>query len=84
MILNRRSQLGLGHDLIDVIAMDALKRALLESDPRGLDAHQDGPSSALVDLGPSERREGGSRRSTTADHNHLAADVQFCSLPGFN
>jgi hypothetical protein len=49
VILNRRSQLGrqpfhrigLGHDLIDVIAIDALKRALLESDPEGLDARQD-------------------------------------------
>jgi hypothetical protein len=29
------------------------------------------------DLGPPERREGGSRRLATADHIHLAADVQF-------
>jgi hypothetical protein len=49
VILNRRSQLGrhpfhrmgLSDDPIDVIAIDALKRAHLESDPRGLDAHQD-------------------------------------------
>jgi hypothetical protein len=39
-----------------------------------------GPSSALGDLGPSERRKGGSRHSATADHIHLAAAVQFCSL----
>jgi len=44
-ILNRRSQparhplhrVGLGYDLIDVIAIDALKRTLLESDPRRFD-----------------------------------------------
>jgi hypothetical protein len=48
-ILNRRSQpgryplhrFGLGDHLIDVIAIDALKRAQLESDPPGLDARQD-------------------------------------------
>jgi len=33
--------MGLSDDPIDVIAIDALKRAHLESDPRGLDAHQD-------------------------------------------
>jgi hypothetical protein len=32
------------------------------------------------ELGPSERREGGSRHSSTADHIDLAAAVQFCSL----
>jgi hypothetical protein len=48
-ILNRRSQpgrytlhrSGLGDHLIDVIAIDALKRAQLESDARGLDTRQD-------------------------------------------
>jgi hypothetical protein len=48
-ILNRRSQrgryplhrFGLDYDLIDVIAIDALKRAQLESDARGLDTRQD-------------------------------------------
>ena len=48
-ILNRRSQpgryplhrLGHGDHLIDVIAIDALKRAQLESDARGLDTRQD-------------------------------------------
>jgi hypothetical protein len=48
-ILNWRSQLGrhplhrigLGDDLVDVIAIDALKRAHLESGPRRLDARQD-------------------------------------------
>jgi hypothetical protein len=29
------------------------------------------------DPGPLERRKGGSRRSATAEHIHLAADVQF-------
>jgi hypothetical protein len=33
--------MGLGYDLIDVIAIDALKRAQLESDARGLDMRQD-------------------------------------------
>ena len=33
--------MGLGDDLIDVIAIDALKRAQLESDARGLDMGQD-------------------------------------------
>jgi hypothetical protein len=37
------------------------------------------PSSALGELGPPERREGGSRHPAKADHIHLAADVQFCS-----
>jgi hypothetical protein len=32
---------GLGDHLIDVIAIDALKRAQLESDARGLDTRQD-------------------------------------------
>ena len=48
-ILNRRSQparyplhrFGLGDHLIDVIAIDALKRAQLESDAGGLDTRQD-------------------------------------------
>ena len=48
-MLNRRSQsgthplhrMGLGDDLIDVIAVDALKRAPLESETRRLDACQD-------------------------------------------
>jgi hypothetical protein len=48
-ILNRRSQpgrnplhrFGLGDHLIDVIAIDALKRAQLGSDARGLDTRQD-------------------------------------------
>lgn len=35
------------------------------------------------DLGPPERREGGSQRSTTADHIHLAADVQFWTRSDF-
>ena len=47
--LNWRSQpgryplrrMGLADDLIDVIAIDAVKRAQVESDPRGLDAYQD-------------------------------------------
>lgn len=33
--------MGLADDLIDVIAIDALKRARLEPDARGLDARQD-------------------------------------------
>ena len=33
--------MGLCDDLIDVIAIDALKRAHLESDPRGFDTRQD-------------------------------------------
>jgi hypothetical protein len=33
--------MGLGDDLIDVIAIDALKHAPLESDTRGLDVCQD-------------------------------------------
>jgi hypothetical protein len=48
-ILNRRSQpgryplhrFGLGDHLVDVIAIDALKRAQLGSDARGLDTRQD-------------------------------------------
>jgi hypothetical protein len=48
-ILNRRSQpgrhpfhrMGLGDDLIDMIAIDALKRAPLESETRRLDVCQD-------------------------------------------
>jgi hypothetical protein len=32
--------MGLADDLIDVIAIDALKRAQVESDPRGLDTYQ--------------------------------------------
>jgi hypothetical protein len=39
-----------------------------------------GPSSPGDELEPSERREGGSRHSSTADHIDLAAAVQFCSL----
>jgi len=47
--LNRRSQpgrhpfhrMGFGDDLIDMVAIDALKPAHLESDPRRLDACQD-------------------------------------------
>ena len=47
--LNRRSQpgryplhrFGLGDHLVDVIAIDALKRAQLGSDARGLDTRQD-------------------------------------------
>jgi hypothetical protein len=47
--LNRRPQpgthplhrMGLSDDPIDVIAIDALKRVHLESDPGGLDARQD-------------------------------------------
>jgi hypothetical protein len=47
--LNRRSQpgrhplhrIGLGDDPINMIAIDALKHALLESDPRRLDTCQD-------------------------------------------
>jgi hypothetical protein len=38
----------------------------------------------MVDLGPPERCEGGPRRSVTADHIHLNADVQFWSLPAFS
>ena len=49
VVLSRRSQpgrtplhrFGLADDLIDVIAIDALERAQLESDARGLDTHQD-------------------------------------------
>jgi hypothetical protein len=33
--------MGRGCDLIDVIAIDALKRAQLESDARGLDMRED-------------------------------------------
>jgi hypothetical protein len=44
---------------------------------------KNGPSPALVDLGPSERCERGSRRSAVADHIHLEADVQICSLSWF-
>jgi hypothetical protein len=33
--------MGLSDDPIDVIAIDALKRVHLESDPGGLDARQD-------------------------------------------
>jgi hypothetical protein len=33
--------MGLGYDLVDVIAIDALERAQLESDARGLDMRQD-------------------------------------------
>ena len=48
-VLNRRSQpgghplhrIGLSDDLIDVVAIDALKRAHLESEPGRLDARQD-------------------------------------------
>jgi hypothetical protein len=48
-ILNRRAQpgrhplhrIGLGDDLVDVIAIDALERAHLEADPRRLDPCQD-------------------------------------------
>jgi len=49
IILNRRPQpgryplhrIGLGDELVDVMAIDALKRAHLESDPGRLDARQD-------------------------------------------
>jgi hypothetical protein len=49
VILKRRAQpgryplhrIGFGDDLIDVIAIDALKRAQLEADARGLDLRQD-------------------------------------------
>jgi hypothetical protein len=48
-ILNRRTQpgrrpfhrMGLGHDVIDVIAIDALKHAPFESETRRLDGCQD-------------------------------------------
>jgi hypothetical protein len=33
--------MGLGDDLIDAIAVDAMKRAQVKSDPRGLDTYQD-------------------------------------------
>jgi len=33
--------MGFADDFIDVIAIDALKRANLESDPRGLNVRQD-------------------------------------------
>jgi len=39
--------------------------------------NKSGPSSALGNLGPSERREGGSRRSAAANHIKLTAAVQF-------
>ena len=47
-ILKRRSQpgryplhrFGLGDHLVDVIAIDALQRAQLKADARGLDTHQ--------------------------------------------
>jgi hypothetical protein len=32
--------MGFGDDLIDMIAVDAMKRAQVESDPRGLDTYQ--------------------------------------------
>src|SRR5580704_4748068 len=60
-LLNGRLQLGryplhgagLADDLIDVIAVDALKRAQLESNSRGLDAHQDHRLQTLgTDMGP--------------------------------
>jgi hypothetical protein len=35
------------------------------------------PVRAGRDLGPPERREGGSRHSATADHIHFAAAVEF-------
>jgi hypothetical protein len=35
------------------------------------------PFGAGRDLGPPERREGGSRHSATADHIHFAAAVEF-------
>jgi hypothetical protein len=38
------------------------------------------PSSALDELGLSERREGGSLRSATPDHINRTAAVQFRSL----
>ena len=38
------------------------------------------PSSALDELGPSERREGGSLRSAIPDHINRTAAVQFRSL----
>jgi hypothetical protein len=49
VVLSRRSQpgriplhrFGLADDLIDVIAVDALKCTQLESDARGLDPHRD-------------------------------------------
>jgi len=41
-----------------------------------------GPRSPGAELGSPERREGGSRHSSTLDHIDLAAAVQFCSLPG--
>jgi hypothetical protein len=48
-ILNRRTQpgrhpfhrMGLGNDLIDMIALDALKHAPLKSEARRLDGRQD-------------------------------------------
>jgi hypothetical protein len=39
--------MGFADDFIDVIAIDALKRADLESDPRGLNVRQDHWTQAL-------------------------------------
>jgi hypothetical protein len=39
--------MGFAGDFIDVTAIDALKRAHLESDPRGLNVHQDHWTQAL-------------------------------------
>jgi len=39
-----------------------------------------GPRSPGFEPGPLERREGGPRHSTTADHILFATAVQFCSL----
>ena len=46
-------RIGLGDEPVDVIAVDALKRAHLESDARGLNAHQDHWTRTLgTDMGP--------------------------------
>ena len=45
--------MGFADDFIDVIAIDALKRAHLESDPGGANAHQDHWTRTLgTDMGP--------------------------------
>ena len=45
--------MGFADDFIDVIAIDALKRAHLESDPRRLNVRQDHWTPALgADVGP--------------------------------
>ena len=79
----RSRRQGRHQDLFDEVDVFGAARAGVGSPSVGRlfpRVQASGPSSPGDELGPSERREGGSRHSSTADHIDLVAAVQFCSL----